>query len=310
MCMASVEDKRQIIKDNLKENEKIINAALEKRAAHTAEKARMVIGADSDETRSAYEQTFKNEHNSEDYIPENEKYILAVRRVIDVYDKLNCVEDFCHGETPKLFDTEGETFFEADTVVYLKNPLADVAYNVFSKHLSDPRSQYEETFADVCEEIYYSRAPYCILPIDNSDEGRMAGFSNMIRKYELKIVLTCNVESSNGRINKFALLQRELRRIECKKGISDGEYLEIGFNFGESQRLAEVLQAAEFFGFSMNRVDSLPIYYSEKEYYYDVVFRGKGQLEKFLFWLELEVPRYEIIGIYTHIKVARGKRGG
>lgn len=308
--MASVDEKRRIIAENLKENQKIINAALEKRAAHTAEKARLVIGLDGDETRSAYEQTFKNEHNSEEYIPENEKYISAVGRAIDLYDKLNCVEGFCQGEPPKIFDTEGETFFEADTVVYLKNPLADIAYNVFSKHLSDPRSRYEETFAEVCEEIYYSRAPYCILPIDNSDEGRMAGFSNMIRKYELKIVLTCNVESSNGRITKFALLQRELRGIECKKGISDGKYLEIGFNFGERQRLAEVLQAAEFFGFSMNRVDSLPIYYSEKEYYYNVVFQGKGQLERFLSWLDLEVPRYEIIGIYTHIKATKVKRGG
>ena len=169
---------------------------------------------------------------------------------------------------------------------------------------------YESTFTDVCEEVYYSRTPYCILPIENSEDGRMSGFGGMIRKYELKIVMTCNVESASGRMTRFALLKRELSRLKCPPSHSEGEYLEIGLNFGEEQRLHEVLQAASFFGYTLNKIDSLPIYYSENEYYFDVVFKGSGQIKKFLFWLELEVPRYEIIGIYTHIKSQKGKNGG
>ena len=130
------------------------------------------------------------------------------------------------------------------------------------------------------------------------------------RKYGLKIVLTCNVESATGRITKFALLQRELSIRECPSGVSDGEYLEIGFNFGDDEKLTEVIASAKYFGFKLHKVDSLPIYYSEKEYYFDVVFKGKGELKKFLFWLELEVPGYEVIGVYTHIKANKVKNGG
>jgi len=71
-----------------------------------------------------------------------------------------------------------------------------------------------------------------------------------------------------------------------------------------------VLEAASFFGYKLNKVDSLPIYYSEKEYYFDIVFKGNGKLKKFLLWLELEVPRYEIIGIYTQIETNGRRTGG
>jgi prephenate dehydratase len=124
----------------------------------------------------------------------------------------------------------------------------------------------------------------------------------MIRKYELKIVLSCNVESANGKITKFALLKRDITKLTCPETSVVGEYLEIGFNFGEKAKLNEVLTAASYFGFELNKINSLPIYYSEKEYYFDVVFNGEGDLEKLIYWLELEIPRYEILGIYTEIK--------
>ncbi len=308
--MSSIEEKNLIIDKNLKENERMLVNNLEKRIAHISEKAEMVMGGDMDEVRTVYENVFTVKSQINNCLPVNERYIFAVQSVISLFDKINCVENHCPNNVMKIFDVDSDVSFESDTIVYLKNPLADIAYNNFSKLLKDARVSYEESFDDVCEEVYYSRAPYCILPVENSEEGRLSGFGRLIRKYELKIILTCNVESANGKTTRFALLKRELAVVKCSSNIIEGEYLEIGFNFGESQRLHEVLQAANFFGYRLNKVDSLPIYYSEKEYYFDVVFKGKGELERFLFWLELEVPRYEIIGVYTHIKTLRGRSGG
>ena len=78
----------------------------------------------------------------------------------------------------------------------------------------------------------------------------------------------------------------------------------------EENGLIKVLSAADYYGYSLNKIDSIPIYYSEKDYYFDVVFKGNGELDKFLLWLELEMPGYEIIGIYKHIKATNGKVGG
>ncbi len=308
--MPSAEEKNFIIDENLKENDVLISEALEKRAAHISDRAELIIGLSREEARKAYEKKFALKDRQTACLSENKKYVSSVHKQVCLYDKLNCVDIFYPDTETDIFDSDTETVFEVDTVSYLKNSLADVAYNNFSKLLKDPRVAYGETFLDVCEDVYYSRTPYCILPLESSEDGRMAGFGNMIRKYGLKIVLTCNVESANGKTTRFALLKRELAKIECKSGISEGDYLEIGFNFGENLRLQEVLQAANYFGFFLNKVDSLPIYYSVKEYYFDVIFKGKGDLNKFLFWLELEIPRYEIIGVYTQIKTTRNKRGG
>lgn len=308
--MASIEEKNLIIEKNLRENDRQINVFLEKRVAHISDLADLVIGSEEEDMRDTYLRSFAPWKKDGGCIDENKKYVASVQGALNLYDKLNCVDTFYPNEKPFFFDTDEESVFESDTVVYLKNPLADIAYNNFTKVLSDARVVYKESFSDVCEEVYYNRAPYCILPVDNSDDGRMTSFSNMIRKYELKIVLTCNVESANGKTTRFALLKRELAVIDCKGCHTEGKYLEIGLNFGEDQKLQDVLQAASFFGFELNKVDSLPIYYSEKEYYFDVVFKGSGELNRFLFWLELEVPRYEVIGIYSQIKTIIGKNGG
>lgn len=308
--MSSFEEKNQIIDENLKDNDDLICDTLEKRVAHISDKAEMIIGFSREESRKLYETEFALKDSHIPCLNENKKYLSAIRECINGFDKLNCIDALYPQNEKNIDESENDTVFDSDTVSYLKNSLADIAFNNFSKHLKDPRVAYGETFSDVCEDVYYSRTPYCILPIENSDDGRMTGFCNMIRKYGLKIVLTCNVESANGKTTRFALLKRDIAKIECKSGVSEGEYLEIGFNFGEKIRLQEVLQAASFFGFFLHKVDSFPIYYSEKEYYFDVIFKGNGDLNKFLFWLELEIPRFEVNGIYTQIKTTRSKRGG
>ncbi len=308
--MSSFEEKNQIIEENLKDNDVLIRDTLEKRVSHIADKAEMIIGSSREESRKLYEKEFAYKDSHVPCLNENKKYLSAVYECLNSFDKLNCIDALYPQSEDEADEAENDATFNTDTVSYLKNSLADIAFNNFSKLLKEPRVSYGETFADVCEDVYYSRNPYCILPIENSDDGRMTGFCNMIRKYGLKIVLTCNVESANGKTTRFALLKRDIAKIECKSGMSDGEYVEIGFNFGERIRLQEVLQAASFFGFWLHKVDSFPIYYSEKEYYFDVIFKGNGDLKKFLFWLELEIPRFEIIGIYTQIKTTRSKRGG
>ena len=308
--MASIEEKNLIIDENLQKNDESLAVSLEKRAAHIAERAALIGQDVTDDPINACKLCFVGERKPIDCILDNKKYVDAVFDSVSAYDKLNFAEHSTATSASIFFSYETETQFDADTVVYLKNPLADIAYNNFSKFLNDPRARYEDSFSDVCEEVYYSRAPYCILPTENSEEGRLAAFGNMIRKYELKIVLTYSVENANGKVTRFALLKRELAKIECKSSVSEGEFVEIGLRLGEDQMLHRVLAAANYFGFNLNKIDSLPIYYSEKEYYFDVVFKGNGKLDRFLFWLELEVPGYEIIGIYTQIKTVKNRHGG
>lgn len=298
--MATFESKKQIVEENISKLDKIISNTLEKRVAHVIDKAYILSEFGTDDEKDAFRTMFGGEVFNLSCIEENKKYVSSVCAKIKNCDKLLYVDALDEKNICGVL-TDTKEDFDVNTIVYLKNPLTDIAYNSFCKIITDARVLYKESFADVCEEVYYSRAPYCILPLENYEDGRLTGFVNMIRKYELKIVLTCNVENANGKITKFALLKRELTVIECPKSFKEEEYLEIGFNFGQDVGLYEILEAAKYFGYKLNKVDSLPIYYSEKEYYFDVVFSGKGDIKRLIYWLELEMPRYEILGIYTHI---------
>ncbi len=298
--MASIDEKNKLIDDNIDKLDEVISDTLEKRIFHICEKAENNIDCKENEYRDYFDKISCEEKDKHFCIEENKRYVNAVQNSIKTYDTLLVAELYCKGyevDFPQTIDDRSVL----SNVVYLKNPLTDIAYRNFSKVLKNARVDYEDSFISVCESVYYNRAQYCILPIENYEDGRLSGFMNMIRKYDLKIVMTCNVESANGKITKFSLLKRELTRIHCDDTVNKGEYLEIGFNFGENSRLHEILGAAMFFGYNLDKVDSLPVYYSEKEYYYDVVFSGSGQLQKFLYWLDLEFPRYEILGIYTQI---------
>ena len=309
--MASIEDKKLKIDENLNTNGKDLSDILEKRVSHICEKIRLMGNENENEYINLKKSLESGKNKTNRILKENEKYVECVRKSVEIYDKINGVNNF-YSEFKKInIDNGGNDIsFDYDTVVYLKNSLSDIAYSNFSRHLKDARVSYEESFTAVCEEIYYGKAPYCILPIETSEDGRLSGFGNMIRKYELKIVLSCTVENANGKTTKFALLKRDIGIIDCPEKTYDGEYLEIAFNFNAENGLMKVLSAADYFGYTLNKIDSIPIYYSEKDYYFDVVFKGNGDLDKFLMWLELEMPGYEIIGIYKHIKTINRKVGG
>lgn len=305
--MSSFEEKDRIVLENIKAKDKELLYALEKRAAHFCEKTALlengVLHNGDGDNALLYGSFAEYEPDISEAVDENQEYVKGVFNKIISYDRIKIAEILSkkNGRFSVLEHSEEES--RESKVVYLKNSLADIAYSTFSKVIKNARVVYAESFSEVCEQVYYSRIPYCILPLENSDDGRMASFANLIRKYELKIVMTCNVESAVEKVTKFALLKREFSICQCPETMNDGDYLEIELNLGTKGSLHNVLEAANMFGYRLCKIDSFPLQYSEKEYYFNIVFEGRGNIEGFIYWLEYEVRRYDVIGIYTHLKL-------
>ncbi len=304
--MSSFEEKDRIVLENIKAKDKELLYALEKRAAHFCEKTALlekgVLYNGDGDNALLYGSFAEYEPDISEAIDENREYVKGVFNKIISYDRIKSAE-ILSKKDGKFSVLEHNEENEDSKVVYLKNSLADIAYSTFSKVIKNARVVYAESFSEVCEQVYYSRIPYCILPLENSDDGRMASFANLIRKYDLKIVMTCNVESAVEKVTKFALLKREFSIFHCPDTMNDGDYLEIELNLGTNGSLHNVLEAANMFGYRLCKIDSFPLQYSEKEYYFNIVFEGKGNIEGFIYWLEYEVQRYDVIGIYTHLKL-------
>jgi len=188
-------------------------------------------------------------------------------------------------------------------ISYLRNYYADAAYTVFSQVLDEPTVTYNTDFSGVCEDVYYGRAGCCILPVESSSDGRLASFRSLIRKYELKTVFVCNVETGDGVSTRFALLKKRLTRLPCPEKLKGDSFFEFDVTLRDISALSGLLEAARLCDLGLARVDSLPSSYAQSGYSYEMAFRTDGGfLDGFLCYLFMEDPGFTPLGIYTEIK--------
>lgn len=193
-------------------------------------------------------------------------------------------------------------------VAYMKNNYTDQAYLTFSKVISSPRSSYHSSFQAVCEEVYSGTCEYCILPIENSNDGKLMTFYSMIDKYELKINYICTVYHSNGQgFTKFALLKKSFSIsgiFNASQAYLSKRSLEIRVSelLKNDSPLFNILSAAELCSLKLQRIDSLPLTYNEDLLGYYVVFSiSQSDLKTFLMYLSLEYPQSYLMGVYLSV---------
>lgn len=194
---------------------------------------------------------------------------------------------------------------ERNHIACMRNSYTDTAYDIFGRELKDPTVTYSGDFTNVCEDVYYGRANLCILPIQNSTDGNLVSFRNLINKYELKTVMTCSVDTSYNNYTKFALLKKNIENIRIKShNVKYQNFLEFNITLSDTSKLASLLKAAESYNLHLNKIDSVPVTYSESEYSYDIVITindSEFDLMCFLCYLYLEMPQFTPAGLYKHI---------
>jgi len=187
-------------------------------------------------------------------------------------------------------------------VCYLHNFFTDKAFSIFADALEGLTVSYAPDFTGVCEEVYYSRAKYCILPTENSADGMLSGFRALVGKYELNYVLTCDVLAQDGEsFTRFALLHRGIMQPPTVLGERVFEFT-ASFDPGGAT-LPDVLDAASSFGLVLRHINMLPASFSGRSGMFDLAFTygDMEKLAKFLVFLSLELPQFEALGLYTHL---------
>ncbi|MBE6636547.1 MAG: hypothetical protein E7618_01945 [Ruminococcaceae bacterium] len=182
---------------------------------------------------------------------------------------------------------------ENETISYMKSSYADEAYTCFSTLLREPKVLYGHDFAEICENVYYGRCAYCILPIENSTDGRLAGFRGLIMKYGLRITKICRVETGGEGRTVFALLKKTLTL-----PIGD-EAPMFEFRVTAENGLLPLLCAAEVCGMQPLFVHSVP---GESRSYDMIMTIDDEGFCGFLSFLHLEYPAFIPTGMYGEIR--------
>ena len=191
-------------------------------------------------------------------------------------------------------------------IAYLRNPYSDMAFRIFSEVIKNPSVSSPRDFAGVCEEVYYGRCRYCILPVETSDEGALSGFRRLVAKYELCPVLSCSVATASGtQTTRFALFAKNMERIADKKTaerISGREVFSFRLDAPTEENLNKTVKALHMYGLRTMTVNSTPVAWDEGRYSFEFSAEcNNGDLNAMLLFLTLEVPEYTPIGLYLKV---------
>lgn len=278
-------------------------ACLEQRAAHLYEKVRFLsvgYGRFSPQLPSAFRQMTERTPPPAPRGALLPGYIKAQEEDACVFDTaftaktLRGLYGSSGADDPAEY-TGSEPYTPKECIAYLKNSLADSAYDMFAAEFSDPSVLYASDFESVCEAVYDEKAGYCILPIESSSDGRLAGFYGLIDKYELKIALCCRVLSRDGESSTAFVLCSRFPRVEKLTGT---RLLEVQIRH-DGALLRRLLNVASMYGLETCRCETLP---SPDGNVDSVQFSGEDSgVCDLLYWLFLTGARYTLLGVYCEV---------
>lgn len=242
-----------------------------------------------------------------DALTENRERLRSYLELLTRYDKTVFTELFLDGIAKGGIDLREGDFLSSDEgngkVTYVKNPLADEAYDVFSQDFTDLTLKYSQTFAEACAAVRSDEAEYALLPLEERGGARLSSVAQLIFSEDLRINSVTPVFGYEGTADmKYALVSKHFYLPRIKE--DDDRYLEIRLPTKEAQSLSELLVATESFGIKLYRVNT--VYFDSEDGrlpYYSVVFREEGgDFAKLLTYLTLFSGEYTPVGLYKNLE--------
>jgi hypothetical protein len=190
-----------------------------------------------------------------------------------------------------------------ERVTYVKNPLADEAYDVLTQDFSEPRVSYVASFKEAADAVVSGEASYCLLPLEERGGTRLSPVSELMFRHDLKICRITPVFGFEGNADmKYALLSKGYAVPELSPG--DDGYLEIRIRADEYGSLSELISVASYLGISVYRINTLTFDAEGEAYsFHDVVFRSAaGDFTSLLTYLTLFSSEFIPIGMYKNLE--------
>ena len=190
-----------------------------------------------------------------------------------------------------------------ERIVYVKNALADEAYDVLTEDFTDPRVSYAGSFGDAVDAVVSGDATYCLLPLEERGGTRLSLISELIFRHELRICSITPVFGYEGNADmKYALMSLGYSVPELSP--DDDGYLEIRIRAEENGNLVELLSVASYLGVSVYRINTLTFdTEGATDSFHEIVFRSdKGDFTQLLVYLTLFSSAFIPIGMYKNLE--------
>ena len=179
----------------------------------------------------------------------------------------------------------------------MRNRYNDDAFRKFSEIVPSAKISHVSGFTEACEDVFNSRSEYCILPVENSTDGRLFVFYAMLDRYDLRICAVCGLETDGqSRDVCYALAGRTA---PPKLPRTASAAFEFSLTWQDGAPLEQLLSAASAFGAVLRKTDTTPVEYDRNLFRYYFIFTlPTASVYHFAFFLSLAYPGYSLIGYY------------
>ena len=183
-------------------------------------------------------------------------------------------------------------------IAYVRNKRSDDAFLSFANRQRGAKPMYVGSFLEACESVFDNVCEFCILPIENSKEGKLYSFYSMIDRYELKIcdVTLCETDDGSDGIT-FALVSRA---VETGNVSNSSKRFEFSLIDEHTELLSDILLATNALGGKVISVGTQPVPYDELKtlYYFSIDFEGEGA-DALALYINEEYSKYTPLGLYV-----------
>lgn len=241
-------------------------------------------------------------------LDENFESLVSYLKIISAYDKIVFTKLFVDKIKEKgflIYEIDFLPVGEGNQIfTYVKNPLADEAYDVFSQDFAHPRLKYSQSLADAVKAVSNGEFEYALLPFEERGGARLASVASLVFREDLKINSVTPVFGYEGNADmKYALVSKHFSVPDFES--EDDRYLEIRLRADSSILLSELFTAANALGCSLYRVNTYSFDTEDGPLqYYSIVFRGDEikDFSRFLVYLTLFSGSYTPVGVYKNLE--------
>ncbi len=220
---------------------------------------------------------------------------------LTVYDRISYLRSLASADRDALLSLlfPDEPASLEIKIAYVPNTYSDAALEAMKPRLKNVSIRTCHSFSELWDEIDSGACNACIIPIENTTNGKLISFYTLIDRFEMKISLTYDIENEDGtQSTRFALLRR---RIPLPQDTSDCLF-EFSFSSSEDISLCELLRAAELCCLTLYRIDSLPRQYSQSVFAFHPIFGGSAEnISAFILFLHNRLSEFTTVGIYNRI---------
>lgn len=182
----------------------------------------------------------------------------------------------------------------AKIAYWYSNGYAKDAFDTFSSCFASCTEIQVDSFTAVCEALTDDDT-FGIIPIINSNDGRLTSFYRLLDKYDLKISATCKIESSNEYdFTKFALVGKKLIDTDSAP-VKHVEFSTVG-------DVSDYIYVSEMLGGKINEITSIPVSHGKGECLnYISVLLETSNIYALWWYLYIFSGETDFIGIYSEI---------